>query len=138
MAPARKAEIDERLARLQALSDDHFEVHPDEVTWSDVADLARHAELLQQITDIAFNEGEHAPEPAEPKRTRMAPVPGNPMPLVHEARRIRRNREEGNPFTTDRAIKAQIDALTEAYLRCGDARRSELLKVEIDLLEMLI
>jgi hypothetical protein len=30
---ARKAEIDERLARLQALSDDHFEVHPDEVTW---------------------------------------------------------------------------------------------------------
>jgi hypothetical protein len=57
---ARKAEIDERLARLQALSDDHFAVHPDEITWSNVADLARYAELLQQITDIAFNEGEHA------------------------------------------------------------------------------
>jgi hypothetical protein len=57
---ARKAEIDERLARLQALSDDHFEVHPDEITWSNVADLARYAELLQQLTDIAFNEGEHA------------------------------------------------------------------------------
>jgi hypothetical protein len=57
---ARKAEIDERLARLQALSDDHFEAHPDEITWSNVADLARYAELLQQLTDIAFNEGEHA------------------------------------------------------------------------------
>jgi hypothetical protein len=31
---AKKAEIDERLARLQALSDDHFEVHPDDVNWS--------------------------------------------------------------------------------------------------------
>jgi hypothetical protein len=65
-------------------------------------------------------------------------MPKNPMPLVHDARRIRRNREEGNPFTTDRVIEAQIKALTEAYLSCGDARRSELLKVEIDLLEMLI
>ena len=27
----KKAEIDERLARLQALSDDHFDCHPDEV-----------------------------------------------------------------------------------------------------------
>ncbi len=57
---AKKAEVDERLARLQALSDDHFEVAPDEVTWSNVGDLGRYAELLQQITDIAFREGEHA------------------------------------------------------------------------------
>ena len=57
---ARKAEIDERLARLQALSDDHFEVHPDEVDWGHVGDLGRYAELLQRITDIAFGEGEHA------------------------------------------------------------------------------
>ena len=57
---ARKAEIDDRLARLRALSDDHFEVHPDEVTWGHVGDLGRYAELLEQITDIAFNEGEHA------------------------------------------------------------------------------
>ena len=56
----RKAEIDAMLARLQALSDDHFEVHPDEVTWGHVGDLGHYAELLQQITDIAFNEGEHA------------------------------------------------------------------------------
>jgi hypothetical protein len=30
---AKKAEVDERLARLQALSDDRFELHPDEITW---------------------------------------------------------------------------------------------------------
>ena len=65
-------------------------------------------------------------------------MPSNPMPLVHDARRLRRNREDGSPFTTDRVIEAQIDALTEAYLRCRDARRSQLLKVEIDLLETLI
>ena len=57
---AKKAEIDAMLARLQALSDDHFEVHPDEVTWGHVGDLGRYADLLGQITDIAFNEGEHA------------------------------------------------------------------------------
>ena len=57
---ARKAEIDERLARLQALSDDHFGVHPDEVTWGHVGDLTRYANLLEQITDIAFGEGECA------------------------------------------------------------------------------
>jgi hypothetical protein len=68
----------------------------------------------------------------------MALMPSNPMPLVHDARRLRRNREEGNPFTTDRVIAEHVDALTETYLRCRDARRSELLKVEIDLLETLI
>ena len=57
---AKKAEIDAMLARLQSLSDDHFEVAPDEVTWGHVGDLGRYAELLQQITDIAFREGEHA------------------------------------------------------------------------------
>lgn len=65
-------------------------------------------------------------------------MPSNPMPLIHDARRIRRNREEGNPFATDRVIAGQIDALTDAYRRCRDARRSGLLKVEIDLLETLI
>ena len=60
------------------------------------------------------------------------------MPLVHDARRLRRSREEANPFTTDRVIAEQIDTLTDAYMRCGDARRSELLEVEIDLLETLI
>jgi hypothetical protein len=56
----RKAEIDAMLTRLQALSDDHFGVAPDEVTWGHVGSLEHHAELLKRITDMAFNEGEHA------------------------------------------------------------------------------
>ena len=57
---ARKAEIDTMLARLAALSDDHFSVAPDEVTWADVGTLAHYAEQLKRITDSAFKEGEHA------------------------------------------------------------------------------
>ena len=57
---ARKAEIDTMLARLTALSDEHFNVAPDEVTWGDVGTLAHYAELLKRITDSAFKEGEHA------------------------------------------------------------------------------
>ena len=57
---SRKAEIDTMLARLQALSDDHFGYSPDEVTWSHAEGLAHYAELLKRITDQAFNEGEHA------------------------------------------------------------------------------
>jgi hypothetical protein len=56
----KKAEIDAMLSRLQALSDDHFGVAPDEVTWGHVGSLGHHAELLKRITDMAFNEGEHA------------------------------------------------------------------------------
>jgi hypothetical protein len=57
---AKKAEIDAMLARLQSLSDDHFDVGPDEVTWSHVDHVAHYANLLRQITDMAFGEGEHA------------------------------------------------------------------------------
>ena len=57
---ARKAEIDAMLARLQALSDDHFNAHPDEVNWGHVGTLEHYASLLKRITDSAFNEGEHA------------------------------------------------------------------------------
>ena len=56
----KKAEIDLMLVRLQALSDDHFGVAPDEVTWSHVGTLEHYAALLKRITDMAFNEGEHA------------------------------------------------------------------------------
>ena len=35
----KKAEIDEMLARLQALSDDHFNAHPDEINWGHVGTL---------------------------------------------------------------------------------------------------
>ena len=57
---AKKAEIDAMLARLQALSDDHFGADPETLGWGEVATLGHHAALLKQITDMAFNEGEHA------------------------------------------------------------------------------
>jgi hypothetical protein len=57
---AKKGEIDTMLARLQALSDDHFNAAPDEVNWGHVGSIERYAELLRQITDSAFKEGEHA------------------------------------------------------------------------------
>lgn len=57
---ARKLEIDAMLARLSALSDEHFDVQPDEVNWGHVGTLAHYAELLKRITDSAFHEGEHA------------------------------------------------------------------------------
>ena len=57
---SKKSEIDAILARLQALSDDHFGYAPDEVTWAHVGTLGSYAELLKRITDQAFNEGEHA------------------------------------------------------------------------------
>ena len=55
-----KIEIDAMLARLTALSDDHFDTHPDEIHWGDVGSLNHYASLLRQITDSAFSEGEHA------------------------------------------------------------------------------
>ncbi|SNT20489.1 hypothetical protein SAMN05880556_13418 [Azospirillum sp. RU38E] len=57
---ARKAEIDTMLARLTALSDEHFNVAPDDIHWGHVGTLATYAELLKRITDAAFHEGEHA------------------------------------------------------------------------------
>jgi hypothetical protein len=57
---ARKVEIDTMLARLQVLSDDHFNVDPEAVNWGHVGSIERYAELLRQITDSAFKEGEHA------------------------------------------------------------------------------
>jgi hypothetical protein len=57
---AKKAAIDTMLARLQALSDNHFDCHPDEVHWGHVGNLDHYAELLKRITDSAFKEGEHA------------------------------------------------------------------------------
>ncbi len=57
---SKKGEIDTLLARLQALSDDHFNAAPDEVNWGHVGTLERYAEPLRQITDSAFKEGEYA------------------------------------------------------------------------------
>jgi hypothetical protein len=57
---AKKAEIDATLERLTELSADHFETSPDEISWGHVGNLGNYASLLRQITDMAFNEGEHA------------------------------------------------------------------------------
>jgi len=56
----KKAEIDQMLERLQALSDEHFEWGPDEIGWGHVGTLGYYAEMLKRVTDAAFKEGEHA------------------------------------------------------------------------------
>ena len=62
----------------------------------------------------------------------------NFMPLVHEARRTRRNRADGNPFATDETIRDLINRLEAAYLACRNDRVTQLLHVETDLLEELL
>ena len=56
----KKAEIDAMLARLQALSDDHFNFDPDAINWGSVGSISSVASDLQKITDFLFGEGEHA------------------------------------------------------------------------------
>ena len=56
----KKAEIDTMLSRIESLSDDHFGVAPDEVSWGHVGSLGHYAELLKRVTDSAFHEREHA------------------------------------------------------------------------------
>ena len=55
-----KAEIDGMLARLKALSDDHFGADPETISWADVGTLQSQAVLLRDITDKACKEGEYA------------------------------------------------------------------------------
>ena len=62
----------------------------------------------------------------------------NLMPLVHQARRTIRNRQEANPFATDAVIADLIEALGTAYLAAPNERVSRAIKVELDLLETLI
>jgi hypothetical protein len=70
---SKKAEIDQMLTRLQALSDDEFNYSPDEIDWGHVGTLGYYAELLKRVTGSAcchgatkaprhaspFKEGEH-------------------------------------------------------------------------------
>ena len=56
----KKAEIDQMLARLQALSDDQFNCAPDQAGWAMVGTLEHYASLLMRIADSAFGEGENA------------------------------------------------------------------------------
>ena len=48
------------LARLQSLSEDHFGYSAGRDHLGHVGTLEHYAELLKRITDMAFNEGEHA------------------------------------------------------------------------------
>ena len=57
---AAKIEIDAMLERLAALSSEHFETSPDEINWGHVGTLNHFRAKLREITDMAFNEGEHA------------------------------------------------------------------------------
>ena len=57
---AAKTEIDALLARLAALSADHFETSPDEINWGHVGTLNHYRAKLREISDMAFGEGEHA------------------------------------------------------------------------------
>ena len=57
---AAKCEIDAMLARLAALSADHFETSPDEIHWGHVGTLNHYRAKLREITDSAFKEGEYA------------------------------------------------------------------------------
>lgn len=57
---AKKIEIDDMLARLQALSDEHFNAQPDEINWGHVGTLEHYASQLKELTNSAFGEGEYA------------------------------------------------------------------------------
>ena len=57
---AKKAEIDTMLARLTALSAEHFNADPETLHWGHVGNLEFYASLLKRVTDSAFREGEHA------------------------------------------------------------------------------
>jgi hypothetical protein len=45
----KKQEVDRFLNQLQQLSDEHFDVSPDQVNWSRVADISRYADVLKQL-----------------------------------------------------------------------------------------
>jgi hypothetical protein len=62
----------------------------------------------------------------------------NLMPLVHQARRTIRNRQDGNPFATDEVIADLIETLGTAYLTVSNERVSRAIKAELDLLKTLI
>ncbi len=53
----KKAEIDAMLARLQALSADHFNFDPEAVNWGSVGSISSVASDLRKITDFLFGEG---------------------------------------------------------------------------------
>lgn len=59
---AHAANIQRNLKRLQKLADEGFRVAPTDIHWGHVGDLNEYDALLTRITDMAFREGEYAPE----------------------------------------------------------------------------
>lgn len=55
-----KAAIDGLLARLTALSADHFHADPESIHWGNIGDLEDIRARLQEIADRACREGEYA------------------------------------------------------------------------------
>ena len=55
-----KTQFDDLLNRLKRLSDDHFDISPEDINWANVGDLNYYIKELQKISDRAFSEGEHA------------------------------------------------------------------------------
>ncbi|MFV0283733.1 MAG: hypothetical protein ACK5JE_08095 [Castellaniella sp.] len=51
-------EIQAKLARLQAAADDHFGLAPEDMCWGNVGDLTQYLEVLTNLSDRVFNEGE--------------------------------------------------------------------------------
>ncbi len=54
---AAKSEIDRLLAELAALSADHFNASPDEITWGHVGTANHIRERLQEIASFATGKG---------------------------------------------------------------------------------
>ena len=50
---AKKVQIDELLAQLQARSADHFGVDPDQIHWGHVGDVSRLLDLLTEASRAA-------------------------------------------------------------------------------------
>ena len=57
---ARKLEIDAMLQRLTELSANHFSGDPEDGDWGHVGILGHYHQLLRQVCDSAFQEGEYA------------------------------------------------------------------------------
>ena len=55
-----KASIDQMLGELQAMSNEHFNTHPDEINWADVGNISRIERRLREVMDSLKNEGEYA------------------------------------------------------------------------------
>jgi hypothetical protein len=47
-------------ARLEAMSNEHFNTHPDEINWADVGNVSRIERRLKELLDMLKMEGEYS------------------------------------------------------------------------------